>query len=141
MSDTPKTDEYLDLILGEDDAQNHPHRTVQSLIVIARQLERELAQCQRERDSVVKALDHMTRELAAANARTVELGDLLERSYEQCDSVIAELDVAYERAAQVCLDIWQQETNPTYQNAISHGCVESAKAIRALKEKDSHESP
>jgi hypothetical protein len=50
---------------------------------------------------------------------------------------ISTRDAALEEAAEECLRLWKTASNNRasgyWQNALSHGCVASAKAIRALK--------
>ena len=60
---------------------------------------------------------------------------------EANNAVAAARTAALEEAAQTCIDLWKNATNVRHkvmrldhvQNAISHGCIASAAAIRAKK--------
>ena len=47
-----------------------------------------------------------------------------------CDAVRAAVEAQKEKDAEACVDRWTNESDLTRRNALSHGCIASAAAIR-----------
>ena len=111
---------------------------------------RDTLQSEREaREEADETCTHWMVEANKARQRVAELERERQRDAldgqaaldEANNAVAAARTAALEEAAQTCIDLWKNATNVRHkvmrldhvQNAISHGCIASAAAIRAMK--------